>query len=99
MPKLTSEVLSSTADDKPKPKDAPPIDFTGLAGQLITQLAGPVRVNTPQLGEVEFQTVQSTAAALALLRQEAARAAGFQTAGVFTVGYCRGLGPSRGGGL
>ncbi len=78
-------------------KDAPPIDFTGLAGQLIAHLAAPVRVSTPQLGETEFQTPQNTAAALAYLRMEAARAAGIPTTGVFTVGYCRGLGPSRGG--
>ena len=80
----------------PIPKTTPP-DYDALAAQLISQMAGPLRVSTPQLGEVEFQTAQSTAAALAFLRLEAARAAGISTTGVFTVGYCRGLGPSNGG--
>ena len=83
----------------PNQKDAPPIDFEALADQMVSQLAGPLRINTPQLGEVEFQTVQSTAAALAFLRLEAApRGLAFQPhAAVMTIGYCRGLGPSRGG--
>ena len=70
---------------------APSIDFAGLAAQLVAQLASPLRVNTPQLGEVEYQGVQATAAALAFLRLEAARAAGIPTTGVMTIISDRGL--------
>jgi hypothetical protein len=73
------------------PQPPPPIDFEKLNAQLISQLAGPLRVSTPQLGEVENQGVQNTAAALAFLRLEAARAAGIRTTGVVTIISDRGL--------
>ena len=82
-----------------KGKSGPkPIDLKALAEQLVTQLAsGVLRVSTPQLGEVEYLRPTDVYQALSLLRQEAARASGALTAGVFTVGYDRCLGPVRGG--
>jgi hypothetical protein len=72
-------------------------DFITLYEQLIGQLGTVQEAETPQLGRVTYQSPMNIAAGLALLRQEAALAAGVSTTGVFTIGYCRGLGPSKGG--
>jgi hypothetical protein len=71
----------------------PTVDVEALAAELMGQLAtGTLSVETPQLGRVEYLRPTEVYAALNILRQEAARAAGVQTAGVFVIGYDRGLG-------
>ncbi len=77
-------------------KVAPP-DFNAIAQNLLTQMGGPVSVETPMLGKVENPRPNEMYAAVNYLRMAANAAAGIPTVGVFTVGYCRGLGPSRGG--
>jgi hypothetical protein len=72
---------------------APTIDVEALASRLVGQLAnGTLSIETPQLGRVEYLRPTEVYAALNILRQEAARASGVQMAGVFTIGYDRGLG-------
>jgi hypothetical protein len=71
-------------------------DLAALYDAALAQLGQPAEIETPQLGRVSYPTPQNVAAALNLLRMEAALAAGMSTAGVITVGYCRGLGPMKG---
>jgi hypothetical protein len=82
-----------------KPKATSPPDYDALQDALLKQLGGPVEVETPQLGRVTFPRPAELYAAMNYLRMAQAQAAGLPTTGVFTVGYCRGLGPSRGEGL
>jgi hypothetical protein len=71
-------------------------DWCAMYQALLKQIGGPVMVETPQLGRVEFARPSELYQALQMLRMEAARAAGTATAGVFVVGYDRGLWPTKG---
>jgi hypothetical protein len=75
---------------------AAPPDFDALAAQLLSQMAGPVAVESPQLGRVQFGPASDLYQSLNIIRMEQARAAGLSTAGTFVVGYNRGLGPNGG---
>ena len=72
-------------------------DWAALYAQLVSQLGNnTVAVETPSLGRVEFLRPADLYAAMNLVKQEAAAAAGIATAGVFVCGYDRGLGPKGG---
>jgi hypothetical protein len=71
------------------------VNFESLYAAALGQLGSPQEIETPQLGRVVFPSAQNVAATLALLRQEAAMAAGLSTAGVFVVGYRSGLEPTE----
>jgi hypothetical protein len=79
-----------------QPRAAAPPDFDALYSQLLSQLAGPMAVESPQLGRVQFGPASDLYQSLNIIRMEQARAAGLSTAGVFVCGYDRGLGPKGG---
>ena len=80
---------------KPKNGSAPP-DFNALAANILASMGGPVSVETPQLGRVEFPRPSELYAAINYLKMAANAAAGNSTTGVFVVGYDRGLWPHGG---
>jgi hypothetical protein len=75
----------------------PPPDWTALYNSLAAQLAGPVEVETPQLGRVMFPRPSELYAALNYLRLAQAAMNGTATTGVFVVQYDSGLWPPKGG--
>jgi hypothetical protein len=77
----------------PKLKTTTPPDYDVIYAQLLTQLGSPTEIETPALGRVVFPRPSELRMALDLVRQEQARASGTAGAGVFVVGYNRGLGP------
>jgi hypothetical protein len=80
---------------KPKNGTAPP-DYNALAQNILAAMGGPIQIETPQLGRVEFPRPAELYQALNYLRMAANAAAGIPTAGVFVVGYDRGLSPQGG---
>jgi hypothetical protein len=79
---------------KPKNGSTPP-DYNALLNNLLAQLGGPVSVDTPQLGRVEFPRPSETYAALNYLRMAQNAAAGNAPTGVFVIGHDRGLCPEE----
>jgi hypothetical protein len=73
---------------------APP-DWNAIYSTALAQLGGPVSVETPQLGRVEFPRPSELYAALNFLKLAQAEASGVATAGVFVVGHRRGLEPKE----
>ena len=74
------------------------IDYSALIAQIVTQAAGPLEIETPNLGRVMFNRPQDALQAIYLLQMAQAQAAGASATGVFVAGYDRGLScPSNGG--
>lgn len=78
----------------PANRTTPP-DLDAIYQQVLGALGGPVEVETPQLGRVTFPRPAELYAALNYIRMAQNAAAGVPAAGVFTVGYDRGLGPTE----
>ena len=76
----------------PAHRSTTPPDYDALIASLANQVAGPVSIETPQLGRVEYQRPAEAYAAWNLLRMMQAQAAGAATSGVFVVTYNDGLG-------
>jgi hypothetical protein len=74
-------------------KTTPP-DYNALYDKLLAQLGGPVEVETPGLGRCAFPRPAEVYSAMNYVRMAQAQAAGLATAGVFVVGYRRGLEPT-----
>jgi hypothetical protein len=81
---------------KPKNGSSTPPDFSALYNGVLAQIGGPVEVETPQLGRVQFPRPAELYQALNYLRMAANAAAGTPTTGVFVIGYDRGLWPQGG---
>jgi hypothetical protein len=85
---------SATAALPPKAKQTGPITLDQLIAQrdaLLAQLGGPLRVETPLLGAVEFRSMSDIESALAILNGQIAAASGGSSTGVITVTSDRGL--------
>lgn len=67
----------------------------GQHSQDLLKQMGPVAVETPQLGRVEFPRPSEMITAVNYLEMKEKEAAGTPAAGVITIGYNRGLGPSK----
>ncbi|HEY7334335.1 MAG TPA: hypothetical protein VH639_05595 [Bryobacteraceae bacterium] len=71
-------------------------DYGALIAQILTQAVGPLAIETPQLGRVEFQRPQDAYAAVNLVRMLQAQASGVSSTGVIVATYNDGLGcPQR----
>jgi hypothetical protein len=70
-----------------------PPDYNAMLNNLLTQMGGPIEVDTPQLGRVQFPRPSEVYAAMNYIRMAQASAAGTATAGVFVACYDRGLWP------
>jgi hypothetical protein len=71
-------------------------DLAALYQQVLTQMGGPVEIETPQLGRVAFPRPAELYQALNYLRMAQAAASGTAVTGVFVVGHDRGLWPCKG---
>jgi hypothetical protein len=89
--KLKKPLVTDSGPRVSEPRAAAPPDFDALYAQLLSQMAGPLAVESPQLGRVQFAGAADLYQSLNIIRMEQARAAGQSTAGVFTVGCDRGL--------
>jgi hypothetical protein len=78
-----------------KAKTTPP-DFDTLYNNLLAQMGGPVAVETPQLGRVEFPRPSEMYAALNYIRMAQNAASGNAPTGVIVIGHDRGLWPPEG---
>lgn len=77
-------------------RNGTPPDLGAIYQQVLSSMGGPVEVETPQLGRVAYPRPSELYAALNYLTMLQNAAAGVPGAGVFVVGYNRGLGPTRG---
>jgi hypothetical protein len=71
-------------------------DFDTLYGNLLAQMAGPIEIETPQLGRVAYPRPSEMYAALNYLRMAQNAANGIAATGVITIGHSRGLWPCKG---
>jgi hypothetical protein len=73
-----------------------PPDLDAIYNQVLGALGGPVSVETPQLGRVEYPRPSEMYAALNYLRMAQNAASGNAATGVITIGHDRGLWPCGG---
>jgi hypothetical protein len=71
-------------------------DFDTLYGNLLAQLGGPVEIETPQLGRVQYPRPVELYQAMNYLRMAQNAANGIAATGVITIGHDRGLWPCKG---
>src|SRR5262249_41921264 len=88
-------ILNQTTKPCQRAKAVTP-DWDAMYRQLVTQLAGPVEVETPQLGRVMFPRPSEAFLALNYLRLAQAELNGVRTAGTVVIGHDRGLWSRRG---
>ena len=79
----------------PQKTTAPP-DWDAIYATIAGSIGGPAEIETPQLGRVTNRSARDLYQLLAIVRQEAARAAGTPSTGIIVAVYDRGLDPTGG---